>query len=117
MNKLSTERRAQVIRPLVEGNSIRSTVRITGVSKNTIAKLFVDVGEACARHHSEIRSFCYAKQKNVPLEKQGRFGYGNVWTWTAIDADSKLCVSWLVGTREAETALEFMEDVAHRATC
>ena len=61
----------------------------------------------------EIWSFCYAKQKNVPLDKHGQFGYGNVWTWTAIDADSKLCISWLVGTREADTALEFMDDVAY----
>jgi IS1 family transposase len=128
VNKLSNERRAQVIRALVEGNSIRATVRMTGVAKNTIAKLLVDVGEACAKHHSrtvvkvpsrriqcdEIWSFCYAKRKNVPLEKQGEFGYGDVWTWTAIDADSKLCVSWLVGTRDADDALEFMDDVARR---
>jgi len=128
MNQLSSDRRAQVIRALVEGNSIRATVRMTGVAKNTITKLLVDVGEACAKHHSraviqvpsrriqcdEIWSFCYAKHKNVPLDKQGQFGYGNVWTWAAIDADSKLCVSWLVGTRDAEDALEFMDDVAHR---
>ena len=128
MNKLSPERQARVISTLVEGNSIRATVRMTGVAKNTISKLLVDIGEACAKHHSrtvvqvpsrriqcdEIWSFCYAKQKNVPLDKHGQFGYGNVWTWTAIDADSKLCVSWLVGSREADTALEFMDDVAYR---
>ena len=128
MNKLSPERQARVISTLVEGNSIRATVRMTGVAKNTLSKLLVDVGEACAKHHSrtvvqvpsrriqcdEIWSFCYAKQKNVPLDKHGQFGYGNVWTWTAIDADSKLCVSWLVGSREADTALEFMDDVAYR---
>jgi len=128
MNKLSSGRRAQVIRALVEGNSIRTTVRMTGVAKNTITKLLVDVGEACAKHHmatvvdvpsrriqcDEIWSFCYAKHKNVPAERRGEFGYGDVWTWTAIDADSKLCVSWLVGTRDAPTAYEFMSDVAQR---
>ena len=128
MNKLSNERRAQVIRALVEGNSIRATVRMTGVAKNTITKLLVDVGEACAKYHAdnvvdvpsrrvqcdEIWSFCYAKARNVPLEKRDEFGYGDVWTWTAIDADSKLCVSWLVGTRDAPTGYEFMSDVAKR---
>ncbi len=128
MNKLANERRAQVVRALVEGNSIRATVRMTGVAKNTIAKLLVDLGEACAKYHAEnvnevpsrriqcdeIWSFCYAKAKNVPTDKKGEFGYGDVWTWTAIDADSKLCVSWLVGTRDALTAREFMEDVAKR---
>ena len=92
MNKLSNERRAQVVRCLVEGNSMRSTVRMTGVALNTISKLLVDLGDACAKHHmetvvnvpsrrvqcDEIWSFCYAKQKNVPEEKQGHFGYGNV---------------------------------------
>jgi IS1 family transposase len=128
MNKLTNERRAQVIHALVEGNSIRATVRMTGVAKNTITKLLVDIGEACAKHHSrsvvqvpsrriqcdEIWSFCYAKARNVPADKRGQFGYGDVWTWTAIDADSKLCVTWLVGTRDSDTALEFMDDVAHR---
>jgi IS1 family transposase len=128
MNRLSTEKRVQVLRALVEGNSIRATVRMTGVAKNTIAKLLVDMGEVCAKYHAEhvtevpsrrvqcdeIWSFCYAKAKNVPAEKKGEFGYGDVWTWTAIDADSKLCVSWLVGSRDIETAREFMEDVARR---
>jgi IS1 family transposase len=128
MNKLSTAKRAQVVRCLVEGNSIRSTVRMTGVAKNTISKLLLDLGKACAEHHmanvvdvpsrriqcDEIWSFCYAKRKNVPAAKQGEFGVGDVWTWTAIDADSKLCVSWLVGDRDAGTAREFMEDVAQR---
>jgi hypothetical protein len=101
---------------------------MTGVAKNTISKLLVELGEACAKHHSravvkvpsrrvqcdEIWSFCYSKQKNIPQDKQGQFGVGNVWTWTAIDADSKLCVSWLVGTRDADSAYEFMTDVQHR---
>jgi len=128
MNKLSNERRAQVVRCLVEGNSIRATVRMTGAAKNTVVKLLADVGQACVKYHDgnvrevpsrriqcdEIWSFCYAKQKNVPLEKQGAFGYGDVWTWTAIDADSKLCVSWLVGGRDSGWALDFMDDVASR---
>ncbi|MDO8614671.1 MAG: IS1 family transposase [Dehalococcoidia bacterium] len=128
MNKLSNVRRGQVVRCLVEGNSIRATVRMTGVAKNTIVKLLVDLGEACAKYHAdnvvevpsyriqcdEIWSFCYAKAKNVPTSKQGEFGYGDVWTWTAIDADSKLCVSWLVGGRDSGWALDFMDDVAAR---
>src|ERR1700674_359989 len=128
MNKLTNERRAKVVRCLVEGNSIRATVRMTGVAKNTITKLLVDLGEACAEHHmatvvevpsrriqcDEIWSFCHSKQKNVPADRRDEFGVGNVWTWTAIDADSKLCVSWLVGDRDIDTAREFMEDVAQR---
>ena len=128
MNKLSPERRARVISALVEGNSIRATCRMTGAAKGTVLKLLADVGETCAKFHAEnvvdvpsrrvqcdeIWSFCYAKAKNVPAEKKGEFGYGDVWTWTAIDADSKLCVSWLIGTRDLDTAREFMEDVAKR---
>src|SRR3990170_4178670 len=128
MNKLSTERRVAVVRALIEGNSIRATVRITGAAKDTVTKLLVDLGAACAKYHDEnvrvvpsrriqcdeIWAFCYAKQKNVPLEKQGQLGYGDVWTWTAIDADSKLCVSWLVGGRDSGWALDFMDDVASR---
>lgn len=104
MNKLNNERRAQVIAALVEGCSINATVRMTGVAKNTILKLLADVGEACASYQDkvmrnlpcrrlecdEIWSFCYAKKKNVAPEKQGIFGYGDVWTWVAIDADTKL---------------------------
>jgi hypothetical protein len=111
MNKLSTEKRSQVVAALVEGNSIRSTVRMTGVSKNTIAKLLVELGEACADYLDkalvnlnckriqcdEIWSFCYAKEKNVPEELRGKFGYGDVWTWVAIDAETKLIASWAVG--------------------
>jgi len=128
MNKLSTEKRSQVVSALVEGNSIRATVRMTGVSKNTIAKLLVELGEACADYLDkalvnlnckriqcdEIWSFCYAKEKNVPEEFRGAFGYGDVWTWTAMDADSKLIVSWLVGGRDAGTAYGFMDDLAKR---
>jgi IS1 family transposase len=128
MNKLSTEKRSQVVAALVEGNSIRATVRMTGVSKNTIAKLLAELGAACADYLDkalvnlnckriqcdEIWSFCYAKEKNVPEEMRGTFGYGDVWTWTAMDADSKLIVAWTVGGRDAGTAYGFIQDLAKR---
>src|SRR5271169_1796016 len=128
MNKLTTEKRRQVIAALVEGNSIRATVRMTGVSKNTIAKLLLELGAACAEYLDqnlvnltckriqcdEIWSFCYAKEKNVPADKRGIFGYGDVWTWVAIDADTKLVPSFTVGTRGAATAKHFMDDLAAR---
>jgi IS1 family transposase len=128
MNQLDSSRRAQVIRCLIEGNSIRSTVRLTGVSKNTIVKFLHDVAKACIRYQDkalrnltckriqcdEIWSFCYAKEKNVPRDKRGKFGFGDVWTWTAICPDTKLIVSWLVGGRDAETAHDFMQDLASR---
>jgi IS1 family transposase len=128
MNQLSTEKRAQVLHCLVEGNSIRATSRISGVAKNTVVKLLVDVGRACAEYQNqalrnlsckriqcdEIWSFCYAKQKNVPSEHRGEFGYGDVWTWTAICADSKLVPCWLVGNRDAVTAHYFVKDLASR---
>ncbi len=128
MNKLSLEKRTQVIRTLVEGNSIRATCRITGAAKGTVTRLFVAVGTACAKYQDihlrnlpsrhiqcdELWSFCYAKQKNVPVEKQGRFGYGDVWTWIAIDADTKLVPCWLVGLRDAGYAFEFLKDLRSR---
>ncbi len=128
MNKLPIAKRAQVLGCLVEGSSIRATVRITVVAKNTVTKLLVDVGRACAEYQDkalrglpckriqcdEIWSFCYSKQKNVPEEHQGEFGYGDVWTWTAICADTKLVPSWMVGDRGADTASLFMEDLASR---
>jgi IS1 family transposase len=128
MNRLSTAKRAAVVAALVEGNSIRSTVRMTGVAKNTVAKLLVELGTACAEYQhkalvnlpckriqaDEIWSFVGAKDKNVPAEKAGQFGVGSVWTWTAICADTKLCVSYLVSTRDAGAAYEFMMDVASR---
>ncbi len=128
MNKLSTAKRSQVIRCLVEGNSIRATVRMTGVAKNTVVKLLVDLGEACSRFQhealrdlycehiqaDEIWSFVYAKQKNVPQELRGTFGVGDVWTFTAIDADTKLVLSWLVGPRDLDSATAFMHDVVSR---
>jgi IS1 family transposase len=130
MNRLSTERRAQVVSALVEGNSIRATVRMTGVAKNTVTKLLTDLGTACAEYQDgaltglatervqadEIWAYCYAKQKNVPDEYRDTYGYGDIYTWTAIDADSKLVFSWLVGERTQEDADVFMADVASRLT-
>lgn len=130
MNRLTNEKRCAVIRALVEGCSIRSIVHMTGVSKNTVTKLLVDIGEVCSEFQNdtlrnltckrlevdEIWSFCYSKQKNVPEEKRGEFGIGDVWTWTAICADTKLVPSWFVGTRDAGSATEFMADLAGRLT-
>jgi IS1 family transposase len=127
-NVLKTEKRTTIIAALVEGNSIRATARMVGVSKDTVSKLQVEIGAACARYQhevlrdlpsrrvqvDEIWSFVYAKAKNVPQRLSGRFGVGDVWTYTAIDADSKLCISWLVGPRDGGTATEFMQDVASR---
>lgn len=127
MNRLSTTKRTQVISALVEGNSIRSTERMTGVAKHTILKLLADMGCACAEYHNrmvrnvrsrriqcdEIWAFVYAKQKNVS-EAQMEKGAGDVWTWTAIDADTKLIISYTLGTRGASTAYEFMHDLASR---
>ncbi len=130
MNKLSTEKRSQVVSALVEGNSIRATVRMTGVSKNTIAKLLVELGEACSDYLDkalvnlnckriqcdEIWSFIGAKEKNVPIEKRGQFGVGDIWTWVAMDADTKLIAAWTVGGRDAGTAYGFIQDLANRLT-
>jgi IS1 family transposase len=128
MNRLSIEKRAAIVAALVEGNSIRATCRMTGASKNTVTKLLVDLGYACGAHHDrtvrrvkseriqcdEIWSFCFAKQKNVQPDKVGELGYGDVWTWTALDADSKLMVTYYVGKREDEDARLFLGDLAQR---
>jgi len=128
MNKLNRAKQAQVIAALVEGTSVNATVRMTGVAKNTILKLIADLGTACAAYQhralrnltckriqcDEIWQFCYAKEKNVPAEKRGQFGYGDVWTWVAIDADTKLAASWCLGTRDAGTAYAFVQDLAAR---
>jgi IS1 family transposase len=128
MNRLSTEKRAQIIGCLVEGNSIRATVRMTGAAKNTVTKLLVDLGKACADYQDavlrdlpcktievdEIWAYCYAKAKNVPDEHKGEYGYGDVWTWTALCADTKLVPSWLVGERTFEDCRVFMDDLRHR---
>ncbi len=128
MNQLSTQRRAQVISCLVEGMSIRATVRVTGVAKNTIVKLLEDIGQASADYQDlvlrnldstriecdEIWQYCYAKQKNVPDEFQGTFGYGDVWTWVAIDSDTKLVPTWLVGERTNKDCYFFLKDLHTR---
>jgi len=128
VNKLSREQRVRVVSALVEGNSIRSTVRMTGVAKNTVVKLLADLGQVCWEYQDEamhdlpcrriqcdeIWSFCYAKAKNVPAEHYGELGYGDVWTWTAIDADTKLVPTWLVGRRDTECATIFIRDLARR---
>jgi IS1 family transposase len=125
MNQLSLERRAAIVRCLVDGNSIRATCRITGASKNTVIKLLVDLGEMCALYQDhklrniaaqriqcdEIWSYVGAKVKSIRV---GAKGHGDVWTWTALDADSKLMVSWLVGTRRRGAALEFLADLQSR---
>lgn len=128
MNKLSRAERATIIRALVEGNSIRSVARMTGNARNTITTLLVDLGRACAAYQDrtlrnlgstriecdEIWAFCYAKAKNVPEDKRGEFGYGDVWTWTAIDPDTKLVPSWLVGLRDGDDARAFIADLGSR---
>jgi IS1 family transposase/lambda repressor-like predicted transcriptional regulator len=128
MNRLSTARRAQIVAALVEGNSLRSITRMTGVSINTVTKLLVELGTACANFHDdhvrnvttkrveadEVWTFCYARRENVPEAKKGEFGYGDVWTWVGLDTDSKLVLSWTVGRRDAQTGYEFMHDLADR---
>lgn len=129
MNKLPLHKRTQIISLLVEGNSLRSTSRVANVSINTVTKLLVDVGRACMDFHNsnvvglkslkiqadEIWSFVGCKDKNATPE-QKESGMGDAWTWVGIDADSKLVVSWYVGNRSAESANEFMNDVASRLT-
>lgn len=128
MNKLTTEKRSQVVTALVEGMSVNGVARMTGVTKQTILRLLADLGTACAKYQDEtlrnlackrvqadeIWSFCYAKDKNLPVELQGKFGFGSVWTWTAICADTKLIISWLVGERSVPYASKFMSDVSSR---
>ncbi len=128
MNQLPTETRARILSCLVEGVSLRATSRLCGVAINTVVKLQVEAGEACAAFQDkafrnlkcrrlecdEIWSFCYAKQKNVPTEMRGTFGVGDVWTWTAIDADTKLIPCWHLGNRDGGAAYEFMHDLASR---
>jgi IS1 family transposase len=128
MNRLSRTERAQIICTLVEGNSIRSTSRMTGFAQNTIMKLLVELGDAATEYQSrtlrnlnsthieadEVWAFCHAKQKNVPQRHAGEFGYGDVWTWIAIDADSKLIPAWLVGPRDDISAHDFISDLGSR---
>ena len=128
MNKLPTHKRAHILSMLVEGMSMRSVSRITGASFMTVIKLLVDAGEACAVHHDEhvvnvkasrvqcdeIWAFCYAKQKNVPKAKAAPVGAGDVWTWTALDRDTKLLIAYEVGDRSGATAREFIADLCNR---
>jgi IS1 family transposase len=128
MNKLTAEKRAAVVAALVEGNSLRGTARMTGVARMTIEKLLRDLGASCAAYHDanvrglksqriqcdEIWSFVGAKARNVPEDKKGQ--WGDIWTWTAIDADSKLIVSYWVGQRLQSDAYEFVRDLASRLT-
>ena len=128
MNTLNKTKRAQLISVLVEGNSLRATARICDVAFNTVLKFVPEIGQACAEYQDkaflnlkckriqcdEIWSFCYAKQKNVPQEKQGVFGYGDVWTWVAMDTETKLVPSFMVGNRDAVTARIFIDDLASR---
>ena len=128
MNRLSVTKRTQILTLLVEGMSLRAISRATDASINTISNLLVDAGEACSAYHDEtvrlvrakrvqvdeIWSFTYAKQKNVAMAKSAPVGAGDTWTWTAIDADSKLVVSWLVGPRDAGSAFTFVSDLADR---
>ena len=128
MNKLPIEKRVQILAMLCEGSSMRSISRVADVSINTVAKLLVEAGEACLAIHDEhvrdvkasrvqcdeIWSFCYAKAKNVATAKAAPDGAGDVWTWTALDADSKMILSYEVGDRSAETAYDFMLDLERR---
>jgi len=128
MNRLSREKQAKIIAALVEGNSIRATSRMMDVSKDTVVKLQVEAGYACADYQDkvfhnltckrvqcdEMWSFVYAKEKNVPTGKRGKFGYGDIWTWAAIDADTKLIPSFTVGNRDASTAKSLIDDLASR---
>jgi IS1 family transposase len=128
MKRLTREKQAQIVAALIEGNSIRATSRMFGVSKDSVLKLQVEAGYASADYQDktfrgltckrvqcdEVWAFCYAKQKNVPAEKQGKFGYGDVWTWTAIDAETKLIPSFTVGNRDATSARILIDDLAGR---
>jgi len=128
MNRQSIQKKAQIIGMLVEGNSMRAVSRMADCSINTVTKLLVDVGTACAKYQDEtlrnlscqriqcdeIWSFCYCKDKNVPEENRGELGYGDVYTWTALCADTKLVPSFMVGKRSAEYGNAFMLDLASR---
>jgi len=128
MNRLNTDERTRVVTSLVEGNSLRATARMCDVAFNTVLKLLPEIGQVCVDYQrrmlvnlpckrlqcDEIWSFCYAKEKNVPQELRGKHGYGDAWTWVAIDAETKLVPCWRVGARDAWTAQHFMYDLASR---
>jgi IS1 family transposase len=128
MNKLPPEQRAQALRMMAEGVSLRAITRLTGISRTTLIKLLEDAGEAFSEYQDctlmnlpckrpqvdEAWAFCYAKQKNVPTAKAAPEGAGDIWTWVGLDAQSKLAVSWYVGGRDSEAAMIFMDDLAKR---
>src|SRR6266446_10267022 len=127
MNKLSTEDQKRVVAALVEGNSLRAVTRMTGVHRTTVMKLLVNLGRECSNYQNrafrnlpckriqcdEIWSFCYAKAKNVPKHLKGT-GAGDVWTWVALDPDSKLVPCWFIGRRHAGAAHHFIQDLKAR---
>lgn len=129
MNRLSAPKRAQIIASLVEGNSLHATSRMSGVARNTISKLLVDLGTVCSIYQDramrdltcnslqvdEIWTFVYAKEKNVPPEKRAE-GAGDVWAWVAIDADTKLVPTYRIGGRDLTEASAFMDDLARRVS-
>lgn len=128
MNKLPVAKRATILQMLCEGSSMRAIERITGASLNTVSKLLIDAGKACAAYHDEhvrsvkatriqcdeIWAFCYSKQKNVAKAKAAPEGAGDVWTWTALEASHKMIVSYLVGGRDGDYALALMDDLRQR---
>src|SRR5258708_846506 len=126
MNKLPLETRVRILNLLVEGSSLRSITRVCDVSINTVTKLLVDAGTVCAAFHvanvKDVKAkriqcdeiWSYAKKKNVPAEKRQDLAYGDVWTWTGLDADSKLIVSWMVGGRDSDYAMGLMDDLRSR---
>jgi hypothetical protein len=127
MNKLNTEKRAQILHCIVEGNSLRATARLNDTAINTVVNLMIDAGKVCSAYQDkamrnlkckrlqcdEIWSFCGAKEKNTGPEKK-RIGWGDVWTWTALDAETKLVPCWFIGSRDAGAAYHFMHDLAAR---
>ena len=128
MNRLPTAKRVQILNLLVEGMSMRATSRVADVSINTVYKLMADAGRACAAYHDatvrdvqarklqcdELWAFCYAKERNVPYAKTAPLGAGDVWTWTALDSDTKMILSYRVGDRTTATAIAFMNDLKSR---
>ena len=128
MNKLTTEEKVRVVSCLVEGNSLRATTRMTGTHRGAIQKLLVELGAACSAYQDkvfrnlnckriqcdEIWSFCYAKDKNIPEDLKGKHGIGSVWTWVALDPDTKLVPCWFVSSRDASAAYHFMHDLSGR---
>ena len=128
MNKLPSQKRAQVLQLMAEGVSLRAITRLTGISRTTLIKLLEDAGQAFSEYQDRVLmnlpcrrvqaeeawAFCYAKQKNVATAKRAPEGAGDIWTWVGLDEETKLAVSWYVGSRDGEAALAFMTDLAKR---